>query len=218
MQKKKFAGANFLSNVIPKEGASFLSPLSLFSTTLRVIRRRLASLSLSSGDLAGRSDQERGGQLPCTVSSFRFLGLEPFLGVLPHSMGGALDLGAQIRSVLGFLLIVALLLWPERVAASGFTAPLNKFGAAGFIPLLIKAKLFLAGRGGEEEWKLWAASSALRWWCCGCGCRRSCPLSALGGAVGGGVLALLCGGSSEGRSQEVVLIHAVGSRATAILR
>jgi hypothetical protein len=32
------------------------------------------------------------------------------------------------------------------------------------------------------------------------------------------VLALLCGGLSEGRSQEVVLIHAVGSRATAILR
>jgi hypothetical protein len=72
--------------------------------------------------------------------------------------------------------VVALLLWPERVAASGFTAPLNKFGAAGFFPLQIKAKLFLAsrggggeelaadlllpaGRGGEEEWKLWAASS-----------------------------------------------------------
>jgi hypothetical protein len=77
-----------------------------------------------------------------------FLGLEPFLGVLPRSMGGALDLGAQIRSILGFLLVVALLLWPERVAASGFTAPLSKFGAAGFFPLQIKAKLFLAGRGG----------------------------------------------------------------------
>jgi hypothetical protein len=32
------------------------------------------------------------------------------------------------------------------------------------------------------------------------------------------VLTLLCGGSSEGRSQGTVLIHAVGSRATAILR
>jgi hypothetical protein len=63
-------------------------------------------------------------------------------------LGGALDLGAQIRSVLGFLLVVALLLWPERVAASGFTAPLNKVGAAGFFPLQIKAKLFLADRGG----------------------------------------------------------------------
>jgi hypothetical protein len=59
-----------------------------------------------------------------------------------------LDLSAQIRSVLGFLLVVALLLWLERVAASGFTALLNKFGAAGFFPLQIEVNLFLAGRGG----------------------------------------------------------------------
>jgi hypothetical protein len=30
----------------------------------------------------------------------------------------------------------------------GFTAPLNKFGAAGFFPMQIKAELFLLGRGG----------------------------------------------------------------------
>jgi hypothetical protein len=150
-------------------------------------------------------------------------------------LGGALDLGAQIRSVLGYLLMVALLLWLERAAVSRFTALSNKFGAAGFFPLQIKAILFLAGRGGggekfaadlsllasrggEEEWKLWAVSSASWWWCCGCGCRRSSPLSGHGGAVRGGVLTLLCGSLSEGRSQGIVLIHAFGSRAAAILR
>jgi hypothetical protein len=50
-------------------------------------------------------------------------------------VSGALDLGAQIRSILGYLLAVALLLWPERVVVRGFTAPLNKFGAAGFFPM-----------------------------------------------------------------------------------
>jgi hypothetical protein len=88
--------------------------LSLLSTALRVVFLRLASLSLSSGGLAGRSGRERDGQLPCTVCRCMFLGLAPLLGVSPRRLGGALDLGAQIRSVLGYLLVVALLLWPER--------------------------------------------------------------------------------------------------------
>jgi hypothetical protein len=55
--------------IVLKRGSNHISfcPLSLLSTALRVVFLRLPSLSLSSGDLAGRSDRERAGQLPCTI-------------------------------------------------------------------------------------------------------------------------------------------------------
>jgi hypothetical protein len=110
------------------------------------------------------------------------------LGVLPCSASGLLDLGAQIRGALGFLLTVVLLLWSEQAVVSGNATPLNKLRAAGY--LLMKSKvaaelfladrggegegrrwvasavvlLLLAVRGGEEEWKRCAASSASSWW------------------------------------------------------
>jgi hypothetical protein len=66
-------------------------------------------------------------------------------------VSGALDLGAQIRRTLGFLLVVALLLWSEQEVASGNAAPLNKSRAAGYLVMQSKADLFPAGCGGEGE-------------------------------------------------------------------
>jgi hypothetical protein len=123
------------------------------------------------------------------VSCLRVCGLGPVSGVLPSSWCGALDLGAQILGVVGFLIVALVLLWSEQAAGRGDAAPLNNSGAVGFLILQIKAemKLFLAGGGGEGEKRSLAVCGAVLLlltsrggedgWICGAAASASCSCS-----------------------------------------